>query len=60
MGNFEIYNMRIFKSKNLESLFIINRFGANINIDGLITILRIYFYTFILNPILDLNISEKF
>ena len=62
MGNFEIYNMRIFKSKKFRKfIYGINRFGGKYKYRWAdYDITNLFLYIYFKNPILDLNISEKF
>tara|TARA_A100001015_G_scaffold296264_1_gene376330 strand:+ start:85 stop:1026 length:942 start_codon:yes stop_codon:yes gene_type:complete len=62
MGNFEIYNMKIFKSKKFRKfIFSINRFGGQYKYRWAdYDITNLFLYIYFKNPILDLNISEKF
>ena len=61
MGNFEIYNMKTFKSKKFRKFILsINRFGGQYKYRWAdYDITNLFLYIYFKNPILDLNISEK-
>ena len=61
LGNFEIYNMKTFKSKKFKKFILgINRFGGQYKYRWAdYDITNLFLYIYYKKPILDLNISEK-
>lgn len=61
MGNFEIYSMKIFKSKKFQKFISnINKFGGQYKYRWAdYDITNLFLYMYFKNPILNLNISDK-